>query len=128
MKNISLILFIVGLCFISCEKENLLETSELGTNPYENPNPPYITIDRYDTPIRCSQIRMNIKVHQELLPPGMTYNKHRIEGPNGNSYIATRSSSLFVEVNCGVENDIYISLVNESLEKESPRLKFTITP
>ena len=128
MRYLIYTLLLLSLVLISCEKENLLEPVKLVNNPDENPALPYVSIESYGFPIRCSQVYMSIKVHLDRLPEGMEYTRQRIEGPNGESYLATRTTPLFVEVVCGQTNTIYISLVNEVLDKESPRFAFEINP
>lgn len=126
MKNLFLLLF--GLVFlVGCEKENLLEDSQLIPNSYENYDRPFVEISNVSK-ITCTILSMDLKVYLERIPDSVLYTHFKIEDPFGEITKTSKTNSIILNCRCDKPSEYRISLYNEDLNRETASYLLVVDP
>jgi hypothetical protein len=99
MKKVILILSVVALIVSSCEKENELEDSTLGYNPYENPVLPFVTVEQSTTLRTDSTIAIfDLIVHLDRIPDNidMRFVQQGIIDPFGDTVVTAKVKGIYL--------------------------------
>ena len=113
MKKAVLTLFVVALVAFSCEKDNELENSTLGSNPYENPVLPYVTVERSTTLRTDSSIVVfDLKIHLDRIPADldMRFVQQGIIDPFGDTVVTAKVNGIFLNKKIDGPNNYQIGL------------------
>ena len=107
--------FILLSCFalFSCKKENLLDGEELGINPFENPQAPFVEIINVREYVDCSFISFDLRVHHDRIPDTVVYTHFRITRSTDDPFITQKTSNIFTSANCSGTTTFSASLYHE---------------
>jgi hypothetical protein len=99
MKKVALFL-IIGLVVFSCKKDNELDDSALGFNPYENPVNPYVTVVQ-STVVNSNILILDLQIHRDRIPDNvdMRFVQQGIIDPFGDTLVTAKERNIFVRKN-----------------------------
>ena len=112
MKKIFVLTAVCSL-FLACEKENLLEGNELGTNPFENRQAPVVEIDSIKEFFDCSVVQLFLTVHEDRIPDTVVYTHYRITLPNYDPILTDKTRNIWGSANCSGTSVYTVSLYHE---------------
>jgi hypothetical protein len=121
-----LLLTVLISTVVACEKENLLEDTEL-QNASDGAQPSYLEVDKV-TVLACSVIVMDLKVDSAALPVSIDYTHYLIKKPNGESRKVSSPNQIYIRLDCARPTALRITLYNENTGRESIPLNYTYVP
>ena len=128
MKKAVLTLFVVALVAFSCEKDNELEKSTLGSNPYENPVLPYVTVERSTTLRTDSSIVVfDLKIHLDRIPADldMRFVQQGIIDPFGDTVVTAKVNGIFLNKKIDGPSNYQIGLFDTEKRRISALSEYT---
>ena len=84
----------------SCKKDNELEDSTLGFNPYENPVNPFVTVVQ-STVVSSDILILDLQIHRDRIPDNvdMRFVQQGIIDPFGDTLVTAKERNIFVKKN-----------------------------
>ena len=128
MKKAVLTLFVVALVAFSCEKDNELENSTLGSNPYENPVLPYVTVERSTTLRTDSSIVVfDLKIHLDRIPADldMRFVQQGIIDPFVDTVVTAKVNGIFLNKKIDGPSNYQIGLFDTEKRRISALSEYT---
>ena len=113
-------LFIVALIVFSCKKENELEDSTLGFNPYENPVLPFVTVGQ-SRAVSADIVSLDLIIHFDRIPDNVDTRtiQQGIIDPRGDTIVTAKEKNIFVYKNINGPSTYRIGLFDTEQKRIS---------
>ncbi|MBL4709224.1 MAG: hypothetical protein JKY48_12380 [Flavobacteriales bacterium] len=118
-----LLLSLIALLLLSCQKENIIDGEQLPINQFEDLNITPFTVS--GTQVNCNLIYLNIEIKDEVLPKDFQYTHFLIEDPFANIIKTTKQRFIYVSAICNDLSEYKVHLHNEEDGKSSKTHLFT---
>lgn len=125
MMNKPFFFFLLMFSLFSCQKDNELEGTSLGINPFETPLLPYVTVTRTIS-VNATLVLMDVMVHKDRFPDTIKYTHIGIIDPYGDTLITQKEKNIFINKRPSEPSVYFVGLYQEVPERFENLSRFVV--